>query len=1140
MKMKRVYRWSLLAVSLAAGTLDAAELGDSIGEASFEPRVLAASDEGLVAIPTFDVAEGLEVELVAAEPHLANPVAFTIDEQGRFYVAETYRHGQGVLDIRGRVGWPSEAFKSRLSEARLKNLGEELLDVDLAVRTVEDRIAYLRRYMGDEVEKMAVATDRVRRLSDLDGDGMVDESIVFADGFRSVASGIGAGVLARKGKLYYTNIPDLWMITDYDQDGQPEERRSLHYGYGVRTGFLGHDLHGLVMGPDGKIYFSIGDRGTHVETFDGREISIPDTGAVFRCYPDGSKLEAFATGLRNPQELAFDELGNLFTGDNNSDGGDQARWVYLVEGGDSGWRIGYQFIQSPNARGPWNAEKLWYPRFEGQASYLIPPLANIGNGPSGLAYYPGLGLGDEYNGAFLMVDFKGAKSTSGIHRIKVKPSGAGYEVADLDKIIWQTAATDVGFGYDGGVYFTDWVSGWNAPGKGRIYRIVDPVRRLDPRVKGMKDLMAAGLEAESSGSLRALLGHPDMRVRMEAQFELATRGLDSLDEFAQVFRAEGARLPRLHAVWGIAQVIDRAGAGADQHVLADRIAPLLAVLRSGGDAEVRAQVCKVLGDLGASVAFPDLIAALKDESARVRYFAAQSLGKLGHREAIKPILELAAANADKDVYLRHAVVMALVGINDLESILAASSSGDLAVERACLLALRRMKRAEVARFLSHSDAELVREAALAINDVPIDSATVDLAALIERPGLETAVIRRVMNANYRLGTFESAGALAKLAADSDIADEIRIEALATLAEWTGPLGRDRVTGNWRPLLDRGRDTDTAARALAGWVDDLLASESDELKKAALEMIGQLGIVDAVDTLKALALGGAESSAVKVASLRALEGLGADAFRAVLEDALFSEDKMFRAVALRLAGSVAGLDVFGLVKDSLAEGSVAEQRSALAALKSMSDSRSTDLLALWLDRLNRGEVPGEIQLELLAAAESSESSAITEKVTLFRKRLPEGPSSRRHPELLQGGDVAQGRTVFFEKLEVSCVRCHKIAGEGGEAGPDLSGVGARHPAGYLLESILYPNLAVAQGFETVVLDLGDNFSVGGIMKEDTDEKVVIITPEDGEMSFSPDEIKGRSSGPSAMPEYLKDLMSSEEIRDLVAYLSSLKN
>jgi quinoprotein glucose dehydrogenase len=252
-------------------------------EQPYTPKIAPASDEGERALRRIQIPRDLAIDLFAAEPLLANPVAFCIDEQGRFYVAETFRLHAGVTDIRRHMDW---------------------LDEDLACRTVADRIALLRRRVPNQAHRYGTEHDRVRLIVDSNHDGQADRATIFADGFHSIEAGIGAGLVTRKGDVWFTCIPALWKLRDSDGDGRADVRKALQEGYGVHIGYLGHDLHGLVLGPDGKLYFSIGDRGLHVKTPEGI-LSVPDRGCVLRCNPDGSDLEIFHAGLRNPQELAF-------------------------------------------------------------------------------------------------------------------------------------------------------------------------------------------------------------------------------------------------------------------------------------------------------------------------------------------------------------------------------------------------------------------------------------------------------------------------------------------------------------------------------------------------------------------------------------------------------------------------------------------------------------------------------------------------------------------------------------------------------------------------------------------------------------------------------------------------------------------
>ncbi|MCP5022427.1 MAG: glucose dehydrogenase, partial [bacterium] len=196
------------------------------------------------AIGRFKIPSGFTASLWAAEPDLANPVAFCFDSLGRMYVAETFRQEtEGVPDNRSHRYW---------------------LEDDLRLQTVEQRGEMYLMHHPEYATEWTDKEDRISILQDLDGDGVVDISGVFAGGFTDLLDGTGAGVWAWGKDVWYTCIPNLWKLTDEDQDGVADAREVVHHGYGVRVAFRGHDMHGLVLGPDGRLYFSIGDRGYNV------------------------------------------------------------------------------------------------------------------------------------------------------------------------------------------------------------------------------------------------------------------------------------------------------------------------------------------------------------------------------------------------------------------------------------------------------------------------------------------------------------------------------------------------------------------------------------------------------------------------------------------------------------------------------------------------------------------------------------------------------------------------------------------------------------------------------------------------------------------------------------------------------------
>ena len=135
----------------------------------------------------------------------------------------------------------------------------------------------------------------------------------------------------------------------------------------VHIGFGAHGMSGVIQGPDGKIYWGIGDIGANIKTKDGAHHKYPNQGIIVRCNPDGSQCEVYAHGLRNTHEFVFDAYGNLISSDNDGDHpGESERLVHIVEGSDAGWRSNWQYGKYTDPKNNnykvWMDEKLFVPR----------------------------------------------------------------------------------------------------------------------------------------------------------------------------------------------------------------------------------------------------------------------------------------------------------------------------------------------------------------------------------------------------------------------------------------------------------------------------------------------------------------------------------------------------------------------------------------------------------------------------------------------------------------------------------------------------------------------------------------------------------------------------------------------------------
>ena len=956
-----------------------------------------------------------------------------------------------------------------------------------------------------------VMPEIIHIIEDTNGDGFADSSKIFDDDFKTEVTGIAAGVLWNDGDVYATVAPDVWRLRDTDGDDKPDTREVIAHGFGLHIAYAGHDMHGLIVGPDGKIYWSIGDKGVSVISKEGKRFHYPNQGAMLRSEPDGTDFEVFAYGLRNVQEPAFDQYGNWFGVDNDSDQkGETERFMYIVNGMDAGWRCNYQY--RGDGYNPWMEEGMTIPYHEGQPAYILPTIRNYIDGPAGFVYNPGTALNERYKDYFFLDGTLNGDQSA----FQVEQDGASFKMVNDHQLGEGLPLIGLTVGPDGALYTVDWGGGYPLNQSGAVWKLDTPGGNVAMR-KEVQDILAAGFAERDEAQLGELLAHPDQRLRLKAQFELVERGATN----ALLEGTEDAhQLKRVHAVWGLGQL-----ARKQNETAINKLIDLL----DDKDPEIQVQASKVLGDLKpGSIDGQILIPLLASDHARVQFQAALSISRHQVKEAFESVVSMIESIDPSDTYMRHAGIFALEGMGGAESLLSHPSEQ---VRLSAVVALRRLASPAIADFLFDSSELIATEAARAIHDdFSIDDAMPALAKrLVTASGDNEALIRRMINANFRIGGVNEAYLVAEYAENDNHDRELRLDALDALGTWLTPPPLDRVDGRRRYLNERPKAE--VARAIASKLENLISSEDADILEGVVSTANHLAINLSQSALEKLLRNNQAPGSLRVEALKSLkdpknityaQNSGSESLRLAAAGFLaeINEDTAAQYLATRLSRSR----------------STSEKQQAIAMLAEIGNDTAIEEIKLRAAELADGTLEPGLQLDVIEAATATN---LTQELGAFEANRPQGSSIASYIETLEGGSAEAGEIVATTHLAAQCARCHKFgSGGGSNIGPNLKNIGSQRDREYLLRSLVDPGAEIAEGYGMTTVTLASGETVTAQLGKETDSWIELIDAEGNTREIPTSEVVSKTDPISSMPP-MGYILTKRELRDLVAYLVSLK-
>jgi putative membrane-bound dehydrogenase-like protein len=1014
--------------------------------------LLELTSGGAKGLDSITVPEGFEINLAAGSDLVRYPVFASMDDRGRLFVCES-------------AG---------------KNVSDE--------------------------EIRANPEFRIRLVEDVDGDGVFDQSKVFADKIT-----LAMGAQWYRGKLYSAEPPDVVSYEDTDNDGVADRREVILTGWPLKSNAT--TLHGPYLGPDGWMYLTYSPSPYEITTKEGTVLKGPQ-GRVFRALPDGARLEWFVGGgFDNPVEVVFTDAGETIGSNtyySNPKAGVRDSLLHYVDGGVyPKWR---PFVDTA---------------YQQTGDYLPAVTLFARVAPAGLIRYRSSSFGPDYQGNLFSAQFNPHR----VQRHILRREGGTFRTDDEDFITStdiDVHLTDIVEDADGSLLIVD-TGGWylhSCPVSrvakpqftGAIYRLrkTNAPRMEDPWGKNSN---LADLPPEE---LARFLDDPRPMLRDKALDLLIQAGVAAVGPLSKVRESAASPEVRAAAVFGLARLRDPAAGEAvraalsDSHFVARVAAARMAGLNKDGGAVER------------------LMEMVKNDHPAVRRQAAEALGRIGDERAV-PALVAASGNPE-DRFVEHSIIYALIRLNTPGPLVAALKDRSPRIRQASLIALDQMegsplKREHLISLLGETDERL-------------GSAVLWVAAHHPDWSRDIVDFLRARLRQQELSA-EEMGSIHKalLASCSDQA----------LQQMMADLLADPATGPERRLfiLDAIDECslEQVPSPLITQFKELIKKGDPRVRQRIAVLIGARGLADLDEQWERIAYDDTESNDLRTASLQALVS-----HRPEISDSNFN-------FLLNLLKPETEADLRLSVAQVLGKARLSEKQLLVLA-RSYLPHADPLILPTLLDayRDARGEDLGRALVEGLLQTPESISGMAGERLERLLQNLPRGVRTAAKPLLARveqekqsraqrlteleplltaGGDLARGRQIFFGK-KVGCSSCHTLGDQGGDVGPDLTAVGAVRSGLDILEAIVFPSASFVPGHEVYRVTTAREVYTG-VRGESADDTVVIISgPRDRTRIPRKDIVSMEPSPVSLMPDGFDKDLTKQELTDLLAFLQAQKS